>query len=276
MSVKGYNKRGLLVRLIYLIITVGLYVLTFGSRLGCIKEIVLCYHGVLLTQKGLFRRQVMVLDHKSNMSNTHPETCNATVTGKARILITFDDAFANLLDNALPILEEFHIPAIIFVVADNLGCRPCWRMPDGHPDVNEMTMTADQLTKISNNPLLRIGSHTLTHPDLTKISREQLKLELADSKAKLEKLVRYPIEDLALPHGSYNNEVLSMAEAVGYKRIYSLDPKPINPKKGSVVLGRFPMSPDVWKIEFILTCAGTYAWLYPWRKLLNILRQIIR
>lgn len=189
--------------------------------------------------------------------------------------MTFDDAFANLLDNAIPILERYQVPAMIFAVADNLGNHPRWRMPDGHPEANEPTMTAEQLQAASNNPLIRIGSHTMTHPNLVTIPDDQLRFELGESKRKLEETVGYLIVDLALPHGSYNDQVLSEALKAGYKRIYTLDPKPYDPSSANPVIGRFSVSPDVWKNEFLLTCAGAYSWLYPWRKLIRGIRRWI-
>jgi peptidoglycan/xylan/chitin deacetylase (PgdA/CDA1 family) len=136
-------------------------------------------------------------------------------------------------------------------------------------------MTTEQLVAVSKNPLFRIGSHTLTHPDLAKIRPDQLKTELTDSKLRLEYFLGSPIEDLALPFGSYNTEVLRMAREAGYKRIYTVEPKPINPMSEEPVIGRFSMSPDVWKIEFLLTCCGAYTWLYPWRRLIRLIRQQI-
>ena len=184
--------------------------------------------------------------------------------------MTFDDAFANLIDNALPVLENYKVPATIFAVADNLGCLPRWEMPDGHPELTEMTMTTEQLLAVSKNPLFRIGSHTMTHPYLAKIRPDQLKKELIDSKLRLEQLLGNPIEDLALPFGSYNQEVFRTAREAGYKRIYTVDAKTVNPMSEEPVMGRFSMSPDVWKIEFILTCAGAYSWLFRVRKLCHL------
>jgi peptidoglycan/xylan/chitin deacetylase (PgdA/CDA1 family) len=193
-------------------------------------------------------------------------------TGHPKVCITFDDAFANLLDNALPALKRYRIPAIVFAVADNLGEIPNWHMPQGHSESNEMVMTAEQLAAISKNSLVKIGSHTMTHPDLVKIRSEQIRTELVESKVKLESLLDICIEDLALPHGSYNEEVLTLAQEMGYKRIYTLDPQATDFEDGNPIVGRFSMSPDAWNVEFMLTCAGAYAWLYPWRRFVRRLK----
>jgi peptidoglycan/xylan/chitin deacetylase (PgdA/CDA1 family) len=42
------------------------------------------------------------------------------------VVITFDDGYADLLENAKPLLNQHQIPASVFVVADNLGRRFWW------------------------------------------------------------------------------------------------------------------------------------------------------
>jgi len=190
------------------------------------------------------------------------------------VCITFDDAFANLLNNALPALEHYQVPAAIFPVADNFGLLPRWEMPAGHPASTEMIMTTEQLVAVSKNPLIRIGSHTLTHPDLAKLQPDQLKVELIDSKRQLEQLLSGTVEGLALPFSSYNQEVVCMAQEAGYKRIYTLDPTLANPMSEDPVVGRFSMSPDTWKIEFVLTCAGAYSWFHYVRGLRHWIRKL--
>jgi len=260
-SPSPYARKGLVVRLVYLMCAIVSTVLTGFGRFRRDSVVVLCYHGVSLKQRERFARQMSKI--QSRAVNLQGRLAEAV----AYVSVTFDDAFANLLDNALPALEHYQVPAIIFAVADNLGCQPCWEMPAGHPASTEMIMTTEQLVAVSKNPLIRIGSHTLTHPDLAKIGPDRLKTELINSKHRLEQLLGNPIEDLALPFGSYNQEVLRIAREAGYKRIYTLDPKPANP--GYPVVGRFSTSPDVWKIEFLLTCAGAYTWLYPLRRVLR-------
>lgn len=225
----------------------------------------LYYHGIPAEMRDKFEWQIQKLAKwKSSASCTDGKYREGTRKG---VHVTFDDAYANLLDNALPVLERYQIPATIFAVADNLGCLPRWEMPYRHPESSEMTMTAKQLVAVPENPLIRIGSHTLTHPDLAKIRPEQLKIELTESKHRLEELLHKPIEDLSLPFGSYNQQVLTMAREAGYKRVYTVDAKLAYPVSQEPVIGRFAMSPSAWKIEFILTCAGAYSWLYRVRKL---------
>ena len=267
-----YGKRGILVRLLYLMVAMLWYVLTLGGRLGRESVVVLCYHGILFDHRKMFQWQMSRISGKTVEASDFAQLEVSQILERPKICITFDDAFANLLDNALPVLELYRIPAIVFAVGDNLGEKPNWFLPPGHPESNEMVMSLEQLANISKSSLVRIGSHTLTHPDLVKSQSGQIRTELVESKQKLESLLGFCVEDIALPYGSNNEETLTLAQEAGYKRVYTLNPRPTCPLQGNPVIDRFSMSPDVWKIEFLLTCAGAYAWLYPWRNLLRIIR----
>ncbi len=133
-----------------------------------------------------------------------------------------------------------------------------------------MTLSAGQISRAQGG-LCRIGSHTLTHPDLRALSPGSVREQLVRSRNRLREIVQGPVEDLALPFGSYDVGVLAAARAAGYRRVFTLDPclRPLQPG----VIGRFSMAPDVWAWEFRLTCAGGYAWLWPWRRLLRRLRR---
>lgn len=250
-----YGRHGNLIRILYLAVAALGYLLTVGGRLGRKKSVVLCYHGIRPEKKQRFERQMEMLIEK------FPD-----------VRITFDDAFENLLENVLPLLNELRIPATVFAVPGNLGKSPQWNIAVDHPECKEKTMTAQQLKGIQNERIA-IGSHTQTHPNLLNLSPDQVRRELAESKRNLEQLLETTVEDLALPHGACNDEVLRIAQEVGYKRIYTLEPKLNRGDEEGGVAGRFSMSPDVWPIEFTLTCAGAYSWLMGVRRMVQFFRH---
>lgn len=62
-----------------------------------------------------------------------------------------------------------------------------------------------------------IGSHTITHRLLTRISEEEARVEIVDSKAMLEDRFSMPIHSLAWPRGYTNPTLMKMAEEAGYE-----------------------------------------------------------
>jgi len=256
--------------MLYLFIAVFCYLITLGGRTLKGNRIILCYHGISKEQRERFRLQMSKITDNASVI----DKCERKQLSR-KICITFDDAFENLLENVLPLLNELRIPAIVFAVPGNLGQSPKWNIAPDHPEYNEKTMTIEQLKSIQND-LITIGSHTQTHPDLSKLPPDQMQWELIESKKNLEQLIDKPIDDLALPHGAYNQDVLRIAEEIGYKRVYTLEPKLGRANQKTGAIGRFSMSPDVWPIEFYLTCCGAYCWLFPFRTAMKWIRCKIK
>jgi len=269
-----YAQKGLLIRLIYLVLAALWYGVTGTGRRFGRHRLVLCYHGINAAQQDRFKRQMLYLRNHAVPGEMSMHPPHVRLRQGPVIAMTFDDAFENLIDNAIPVLNEFQIPAIVFAVPGNLGRTPKWAISPDHPESREKVMTAEQLVILDKNPLIRIGSHTMTHPNLATLTSEKIRHELAESKQQIELLLGHPVEDLALPHGAFNETVLQMAHQVGYKRVYTLEPKVMpEVEMQNGVIGRFSMSPDVWPIEFTLTCAGAYSWLMGVRRTVQFFRH---
>jgi peptidoglycan/xylan/chitin deacetylase (PgdA/CDA1 family) len=269
-----YAQKGILIRLIYLVLAALWYGVTGAGRRFGRHRLVLCYHGINAAQRELFKSQMLYLRNHAVPVEMPKAPQHLRLRQGPVIAMTFDDAFENLIDNAIPVLNEFQIPGIVFAVPGNLGRTPKWAISPDHPESREKVMTAEQLVELSQNPLIRIGSHTMTHSNLATLTAEKVRQELAESKQQLELLLGHPVEDLALPHGAFNETVLQIARQAGYKRIYTLEPKVMpHVEMQNGVIGRFSMSPNVWPIEFTLTCAGGYSWLMGVRRTVQFIRH---
>jgi peptidoglycan/xylan/chitin deacetylase (PgdA/CDA1 family) len=250
-----YDKRGPVVRVAYLVVAVLCWLATGFGRLGRRGVVTLCYHGVKPHRRRRFARQMAwIARHR-----------------RGRVRVTFDDAFANLLDNALPVMHELGIPATVFAVTGNLGSPPRWEIAGDHPDATEPTMTVDQIWLAEADYGVTFGSHGATHRRLTDLSPDEVYWELKESRTALEHIAGREVEDFAAPHGACDEGLVDAAIAAGYRRVFTLDEPRSDAADGAQrrVIGRMKMSPDVWPIEFALTASGAYRWL-PW------IRRLIR
>ena len=187
------------------------------------------------------------------------------------VCITFDDAFANLILNVVPIITEYQVPITIFIPAGNLGSPPEWLKNTDHTDRGEMVMTTIQLANLTDNPLVEFGSHTMNHRRLPELSEEEIRKELCLSRKIIGKITSRHIDAIALPHGAYNENIIQIALEEGYRQIFTLDPDVyIFQNRANIHrIGRYSISPDDWSIEFYLTINGAYSWLSKWRSLIR-------
>lgn len=64
---------------------------------------------------------------------------------------------------------------------------------------------------------IEIGSHSLTHPILTRVGDERLRLELQESKSRLEEVLKRRIEQFCYPNGDHDERVRSEVARAGYR-----------------------------------------------------------
>ena len=64
---------------------------------------------------------------------------------------------------------------------------------------------------------VEIGSHTMTHPILTRVTDQRLRDELSGSRRRIEKMLDRAVDMLCYPNGDYDHRVVQAARAAGYK-----------------------------------------------------------
>lgn len=271
---KLYAKKGLLVRLSYLAISLVVWAGTLGGRLFGSRAVVLCYHGIRDRKADLFRRQMKAVSQRVVQLEELGD-CSPRGFAKPSVVITFDDAFENLLTNAMQALEQLRIPASVYVVTDCVGEMPGWLQGSGHRDENEYLMSEKQLRVLAANPMVSIGSHSHTHPRLACLDRDGIQDELTLSRNALEKMTGQGVKVLAYPHGSYNGMVSGVAQMCGFSQRLTLDERMVHVGCADGEIGRFSMEPDAWMIEFRLTTDGAYFWLYYFRRMIRSCEKLL-
>jgi peptidoglycan/xylan/chitin deacetylase (PgdA/CDA1 family) len=123
------------------------------------------------------------------------------------IIISFDDGWENQFEYGFPLLQKYHDTATFYVVTDYLD----------HPNF----MTTEQLrTMVAAG--MTIGCHTRSHPYLTSLGGERLRDEIEGAKAILE-TEGFKIDTFAYPYGAYNQKVVAMVQAAGFRSARTAD-----------------------------------------------------
>ncbi|MEK6276818.1 MAG: polysaccharide deacetylase family protein [Actinomycetota bacterium] len=137
------------------------------------------------------------------------------------MLVTFDDAYANLLDEGCPVLAERGIPAVVFAVAGHVGGTNEWRR---HPGAGELALLdAERLRAVATHGV-EVGSHAMTHRSLPSVPPEELDGELRGSAGALEALGLPRPRVLAYPYGEWSAEVAAGARSAGYAAAFTVRP----------------------------------------------------
>jgi peptidoglycan/xylan/chitin deacetylase (PgdA/CDA1 family) len=165
-----------------------------------------------------FRAQLDFLASRGAVPISIGDLYDHLTTGKpvpeGAVVLTFDDNYQGYYDNALPILREYGYPSAMFVHTGFVGNKE-GRYPK---------MDWDTLREIVKDPLVTIGSHTISHPDdLSKLDPEEQMRELTVSKEELERELGKPMDFFAYPNGKYDEESERLTRAAGYKMSFSID-----------------------------------------------------
>ena len=114
------------------------------------------------------------------------------------IIITFDDAYIDVYNNAFPILQTYNFKANIFVITGSIG--------------NNLYMNEEMIKDVDKSNLIEIGSHTISHYKLAEKDAETIEKELKESKEVLEKILNKEVNTIAYPSGSFNSTVIEIAK----------------------------------------------------------------
>lgn len=131
------------------------------------------------------------------------------------VLLTFDDAYAGFVDEALPVLQEYDFPATVYAISGWVGKRMRWA-DSGMERPQPELMTAAQLRAVQAAGIT-VGSHSQTHRRLAVLDPAEQAQELRDSRSELEDLLGQPVEHLCYPFGSFDQHSVRLAAQAGYR-----------------------------------------------------------
>ena len=215
-------------------------VLPFGfldhlfHKQGNVLGRVLMYHRIdnykgtpLVVTPDLFEKQLKYLVKNYNVTDLPENQSQAESIPRLKnpwVALTFDDGYRDNLTVATPLLKKYKLGAAFFILPDYLAenedeCRNNeyeWIKGIGPP--NYHIMCKDDVIKMSEYGF-KVGAHSLTHPVLSQINREQIENEIKKSKTDLEKIIGKEVTLFAYPFGladDLSDEVLEVIKEAGF------------------------------------------------------------
>lgn len=169
------------------------------------------------TTKEEFEQQMQTIESQGMVPISVKDLYDHLTKGKDvpedAIVITFDDNYQGYYDNAYPILKKYNFPSAMFVHTGFVGDKS-----GSHPK-----MSWDTLKELVKDPLVTIGSHTITHPaDITQLSPDQQQKEIEESKKTLEANLGVKIDFFAYPDGKNDKITQDLVKDAGYKMAFTM------------------------------------------------------
>ena len=176
------------------------------------NSFVLTYHSINEKKHGLtseiyqlktktFYDQINLLDRK----NFYFKTPENLFDGRNGCLITFDDGYKSIIENALNFLNEKNIPYILFVCPSKLNLN------------SQDYMNLIELKQLASRENVYIGSHSYNHIKLKDFDEKKIIYELKNSKDFLEQNLSLKINSISYPFGAIDDRVIKLAEETGYE-----------------------------------------------------------
>ncbi|MDM8536339.1 glycosyltransferase [Desulfobacterales bacterium HSG17] len=201
---------------------------------------ILCYHSIADLKEGQlypasnvllseFKKQMRFLQD-SGFNSVSFEQLDSYLRGETKLpsksfLVTFDDGFKNVKENALPILISHGFNAIVFITTDWLGCQNKFNFVEWHRfmkdhggqacvqniDSDFLPFTPSEVQQLANIDNVMVASHGCSHQPYMKMSPIAQMKQFSRSRELLEELSGHSVSHFAYPNGAYNQDSFAIA-----------------------------------------------------------------
>jgi peptidoglycan/xylan/chitin deacetylase (PgdA/CDA1 family) len=168
-------------------------------------------HLDIYTELGL--KSGLASDVAERIPGSGREGATEPASDDAVLAITFDDGYESVYAEALPEMAARKWNGTVFVVVGSVGGSNSWDVRLSPRRFRHLSWT--QIRELAEAGF-EIGSHTLSHRDLTRLDPDSLVTELRESKHVIEDHIGRGVTSISYPFGRYSPRVVDEAVAAGY------------------------------------------------------------
>lgn len=181
------------------------------------KLVVIYYHDIVEAGQGYsyqrvevdkFEMQMRYLSEQGYTSLLF-EDLEKKLPEKA-VLVTFDDGFATVYRNAVPIMRKYGIKGNVFVPTKYVE------------EKEEHFMSWEELLQLCNNHEFSVAGHTHTHADIRSLEEDAMKEEIETSNSLIARNLGVETKSFCMPYGKYDSKsIRRLRKHSPYQFIYA-------------------------------------------------------
>lgn len=137
------------------------------------------------------------------------------------VLVTFDDGYANLQEEAAPILKELGAPAVVFVVSAMLGG---WNEWDAGKEQRPRALMSREELDTLRAVGIEVGAHSRTHRSLSGLAPVDLASEVDGALAELDAMGLNPLRLFCYPYGAVDYAAEQRLREAGVAAAFTVVP----------------------------------------------------
>lgn len=232
---------------------------------------IICWHKI--TARERFSKKVrFLIKHFNIISIDDFINGKNLVYQRINLIISFDDGYKSWLHNALPVLEEYQLPALFFISSGYLNRTeaPGKEFVRDFKVCRAASLSSQEVKAIAANERFTVGSHGRYHKDLAAVEDSELQAELVEDKEYLESLTGRKVVYFAFPFGhgeNFNKKIFDY-----YRWVFSIVPGFNKSAVSGRVLHRDSIDISFSTLLFLAWLYGGYDWYWPRRKKRNSLK----
>jgi peptidoglycan/xylan/chitin deacetylase (PgdA/CDA1 family) len=184
------------------------------------------------------------------------------------VLVTFDDGYADFIEEALPILRGRGIPAVMFAVAGRIGETNTWDAEIG-AEIRRL-MDRDQLLAIAAAGT-EVASHGMWHRALSALDPTEFEADAVESAEQIEALGLPRPRVFSYPYGESSADAPAVLRRAGYAAAFGIAPGVIERSTDRYRLPRIQVSSTDTPLLLWLKLL-TIRWPARWRE--AVLRRV--
>lgn len=205
------------------------------------------------------------------LSSNEPNQPNEPNKPQRYVVLTFDDGLRDFYINAFPILEKYDFTAAMFLSTafiDNQRLE----------FIGKECLIWEEVRELRKKGIL-FGSHTVNHPKLYILKRDEIEVELRESKEKIEDEIGASVDSFSYPFAfpeqdkKFTKEFKNVLTECGYKYGITTIIGTAMQNNDIYFLKRIPVNSFDDLILFKAKLQGGYNWAHKYQYLFKLLKK---